>query len=276
MSSSESGIGVPEARIRGLDSRAARPRSTGACATAAPPRRSVHSVRACRERLRRAAGRGCRPSPEIAGTPRARWRGPRGSRTRRRHTRSAARAGTRAMPAPADSITQGRPAARSSSSKQRLHGARTRRAGLRHVTRRHRALELEQIHAEARVGEGAHAVDDELRLLGLHLDVFARLLGVARQRIDEQLEHERDVVPGAGLADALRESCCAAQTAGSRVRPVPGEHLHGVAARALDLLDRPVVDLRRQPAARRLRGRSNPRASGSGRAARRACVIPRG
>ena len=87
-------------------------------------------------------------------------------------------------------------------------------------------------------------------MLALHLDVVAGLRRIRSERVDQQLEHERDVVALAGLADALREILLGAAHRGVGVGPVPGQHLHGIAARALDLLHRPIVDLGRQAAAR--------------------------
>ena len=123
--------------------------------------------------------------------------------------------------------------------------------GVGYLGRLHRALQLEQVHAELGVGEALDAFEHQFRPLARILDIVLGLRRVARQRIDQQFEHERYVVTPAGIADAGDEILLMATDGRVRVGPVPGEHLYGVAAGALDLGDTPMVDLRAEAAPRR-------------------------
>ncbi len=135
---------------------------------------------------------------------------------------------------------------------ERLHLVGAFPAKRRHALRRYGALQLEDVDAVFLRREGPDAFEHVIRVLRRHLDIVGRLVRLARQRVDEQLEKIGNIVLPAVIADPAGEILLLHPHRGAGVRPVPGKHLHRVAAAALDLLDRPIVDFRRKPAALRL------------------------
>jgi hypothetical protein len=72
------------------------------------------------------------------------------------------------------------------------------------------------------------------------------------ERVDQQLEDERDVEAAAGLAHRAHEALLVLVDLAAGVGAVVGQHLHPVAAHALDLGHRPALDRVRLAALGRL------------------------
>lgn len=78
------------------------------------------------------------------------------------------------------------------------------------------------------------------------------MIGTAEERIDQKLQDIRNVVAGTVLADLSHEPLLMLVHCRIGVRPVPRQHLHGVAAHGADLLHAPVGNRARLAAAGRL------------------------